>query len=209
MIKNIVFDIGNVLFGYLPKEDVKTFGTDVKKLEIANNVIVRDQNWREYLNGKMTLKDLLIYYKKNYGGYDIEFDILLKRAYQKYIIYEIERNTRVLKALKDKYNIYLLSNITKDTHEYMRVNYQFMKEVQGGVYSYVEHTSKPKIEFYEILLNRYNLVPEETVYIDDKIKNVEVAQNLNMIGIKCDLEDNLEKLLREKGITIEYTRDNS
>ena len=59
------------------------------------------------------------------------------------------------------------------------------------------------------LVNRYNLVPEETVHIDDKIKNVEVAQNLNMIGIKCDLEDNLEKLLREKGISIEYTRDNS
>lgn len=208
MIKNIVFDIGNVLFGYSPRKEIKSFGTDEKKLKIANSVIVNDQNWREYLNGRITLEDLLIYYKKTYMEYDIEFDILLKREYQKYIIYEIERNTRVLKVLKDKYNIYLLSNITKDTHEYMRANYKFMREVHGGVYSYVEHISKPKIEFYKLLLSRYNLEPEETLYIDDKIKNVEPAKKLNMIGVKCDLNDNLEKLLRKKGIAIEYTRDN-
>lgn len=208
MVKNIVFDIGNVLFGYLPSKEINKFGTNMNKLENANKLILKDSNWKKYLNGEIELKKLLKYYNHTYIGYDIEFSILLEKNFQKYIIYEIHKNTKILKTLTKKYNVYLLSNITKETHEYMKENYEFMKKVQGGVYSYIEHINKPERKIYEILLRRYNLIPTETIYIDDKIKNIEVASKLGFNSVKCDLDDNLEELLRKEGINIEYTGDN-
>ena len=208
MFKNIVFDIGNVLFEYLPNKDINKFGTNIDKLESVNKLIVKDRNWKKYLNGEIKLKELLKYYNHNYVGYNIEFSILLEKKFQKYIIYEISKNTKILKSLTKRYKIYLLSNITKETHEYMKENYEFMRNVQGGVYSYIEHISKPEIKIYEILLKKYNLIPTETIYIDDKMKNIEIANKLKFNSIKCILDDNLEELLRKEGINIEYTRDN-
>lgn len=52
----------------------------------------------------------------------------------------------------------------------------------GGLFSYEEHMVKPNKEFYEKLINKYNLNKEETIFFDDKEKNIIAA---NEIGIKA------------------------
>ena len=59
------------------------------------------------------------------------------------------------------------------------------------------------------MIKKYNLRQRESIYIDDKVRNIKVANDLGFIGVKCGLEDDLEKLLNEEGVFIEYTRDNS
>ena len=70
------------------------------------------------------------------------------------------------------------------------------KLFDGGLFSYEEQMAKPNKEFYEKLINKYNLIKEETIFFDDKEKNVIAA---NEIGIKAiqfknvkDIYDNLD-----------------
>jgi HAD superfamily hydrolase (TIGR01509 family) len=65
-----------------------------------------------------------------------------------------------------------------------------------------EKVIKPKPGIYNILLNRYNLVPSESVFIDDNLNNIKGAQAVGMHGIqftnKEALVGPLEALLQEK-----------
>ncbi len=209
MVKNIVFDIGNVLFGFEPSKEIEKAGISLTKINYINNIIVHDDLWNDYLNGLVTLNNLENHFKESYREYSAEIDILLQKENQKYIIVELKRNTSILKVLIKKYNIYLLSNIAKETYEYLKETYELISDVRGGIFSYQEHISKPKKEIFLKLIKKYNLRQRESIYIDDKVRNIKVANDLGFIGIKCGLEDDLEKLLNEEGVFIEYTRDNS
>ena len=205
MIKNIVFDIGNVLAGYSPKKEVEEFGTSIERIEYINSIIIKEKNWTKYLNGLISLDDLLNYCNKLNKEYKLEIEILLKKENQKYIIYEIEKNTKLLKKLSKKFNTYLLSNITKETYEYIMDDFSFKENVKGGIYSFKEHILKPDKKIFESLINTYKIDPKETIYIDDKEKNIITAKELGFTGIQCRLSDNLENLLNKEGIDIEYT----
>ena len=205
MIKNIVFDIGNVLAGYSPKMEIEKLGTNIERVEYVNTLIIKEKNWTKYLNGLISLDELLTYYNKLNKEYKLEIEMLLKKENQKYIIYEIEKNTKLLKKLSKKCNIYILSNITKETYEYIMDKFSFKENIKGGVYSFEEHILKPDKKIFEILINKYNINPNESIYIDDKEKNIDTANKLGFTGIQCKLNDNLEDLLNEEGINIEYT----
>ena len=86
--------------------------------------------------------------------------------------------------------------------------FEFRNKIQGGIYSFKEHISKPDKRIFESLINAYSINPEETVYIDDKEKNIATANELGFRGIQCKLEDNLEELLKKEEIYLEYTGDN-
>ena len=132
----------------------------------------------------------------------------LKENLKNYIVYEIKDNTKVLNILSKKYNIYILSNINKEIFEHIMENFNLKDKIQGGIYSFKEHILKPDKRIYEILINTYNINPEETIYIDDKEKNILVANKLGFTGIQCRLNDSLEELLKKEGIILEYTGDN-
>ena len=208
MIKNIVFDIGDVLVGYSPKKEVENLGTNLKRIEEANRRIREDKIWREYINGLTTIEEVLPYYTNLYKEYKLESEIIFKKENQKYIVYEIKNNTKILEALSKRYNIYILSNINKDICEYIMENFEFRNKIQGGIYSFKKHISKPDKRIFESLINAYSINPEETVYIDDKEKNIATANELGFRGIQCKLEDNLEELLKKEEIYLEYTGDN-
>lgn len=208
MIKNIVFDIGDVLVGYLPKKEVENLGTSLKRIGEANRLIREDKIWREYINGLTTIEEVLPYYTNLNKEYKLEFEIILKKENQKYIVYEIKNNTKILEDLSKRYNIYILSNINKDICEYIMENFEFKNKIQGGIYSFKEHISKPDKRIFKSLINTYSINPEETIYVDDKEKNIAVAKELGFTGIQCKLEDNLEELLKKEEIYLEYTGDN-
>lgn len=189
MIKNIVFDIGNVLVEYNSQECAKKMGISIQRVNQAHDILVKEKTtkkkiYREYLNGNVVVEEILQYLKKEYPNFEKEFDILLLKEISKDAVIEIKEHTNLLKELSNQYHIYLLSNIVKETFENIQEKLDFLNHIQGGIYSYQEHVSKPERKIYEILIKKYQLTPSETIFIDDKEKNVEVANNMGMIGIQ-------------------------
>ena len=79
--------------------------------------------------------------------------------------------------------IYILSDLSED-HMSFYTKRDFFSCVSGGTYSFEVGSVKPNINNYLTLLNKYNLKAEETLFIDDKLINVEGANKLGIIGIQ-------------------------
>ena len=77
------------------------------------------------------------------------------------------------------YPCYILSNWSAETYEGMEEQYPFLKDFDGKIISGRDSLIKPDPAIYELAITRFNLTPEETLFIDDRLDNIQAAQNLN------------------------------
>ena len=80
------------------------------------------------------------------------------------------------------YNIYILSDLSKDCYNYNR-KFNFFRFTKGGVYSFKIGSVKPSMNNYYTLLRKYNLVAEESIFIDDRKNNIDAANSIGIHGI--------------------------
>ena len=91
-----------------------------------------------------------------------------------------EESVDILKKLKDKnYECYVLSNWSAETFAGMTDDYPFLKLFDGLLISGEDKLIKPDHAIYQLARDRFNLNPKETVFIDDKLENIEAAQKMN------------------------------
>ena len=102
------------------------------------------------------------------------------------------------------YRVYALTNWSAETWEIvLKIDrFQFLHWFEGVVVSGQEKTRKPFREIYEILLHRYDLVPQQTLFIDDNLRNVVAAQQLNFQTIHFQSPAQLEQTLHQLGIQL-------
>ena len=118
---------------------------------------------------------------------------------------EINRDiVDIAKSLKSNgYNIFVLSNMANSTYQFFK-NDDFFSLCNGIIISAEEHVKKPDERIYRILLDRYNLVAEECLFIDDDL-NGENYNTANRIGIKGrriipNSSEDVKKLLEENKV---------
>ena len=70
-----------------------------------------------------------------------------------------------------------------------------MKLMDGGIMSYEVQLIKPDLIIYQTLIERYDLQPEECVFLDDTVRNVEAAQALGIAGIVVTSQEQAKKEL--------------
>ena len=89
--------------------------------------------------------------------------------------------------------LYLFNTSLKN---YVKSTIDIDKVFSGGVYSYREKILKPDRRIYELIVNRYNLTKDETMFFDDKQKNIDAACEFGLKGILFrtieDIENNLK-----------------
>ena len=98
------------------------------------------------------------------------------------------------------YKVYYLSNYSKKAYDECADSIAFIEYMDGGVLSHRELLVKPNPEIYKRLISRYDLIPEECVFIDDTEKNVEVARELGMKGIVFTDKESAEIELQKYGV---------
>ena len=198
MIRNIVFDIGNVLaafrwedyirydLGY-PEEIVKTFG---------ERFIVHPL-WDAFDLGVRDTEELIAEMKATVPEYPDEANAFFDRIVD--IVRSYPYSRPWLQELKARgYHIYLLSNYPRMTfrlHEKER--FDFMDLIDGKVVSGFERISKPDPKIYQLLMERYDLKAEECVFLDDRQINIDAAVALGMQGILFAGYENAGKKLEE------------
>ena len=107
-----------------------------------------------------------------------------------------------LKDLKSRgYNIYLLSNYPRRLFALHTPRFHFLPYTDGRVVSYEYHVTKPDAAIYEHLCSKYNLVPEESIFLDDRQANLDAAAKLGFhtllvtdpIGVRGALDNILAR----------------
>jgi len=97
--------------------------------------------------------------------------------------------------LKQKYKIYGLTNWSSETISIAYKRFDFFKEFNGIVVSGEEKIIKPDKEIFHLLLNRYHLNAEDTIFIDDNINNIETATEIGLYTIHFESTSQLEATL--------------
>ena len=197
MIKNIIFDVGKVLVEVRWQEVMRELGFDEATVELVSNATVCSSTWGEYDRSKLPYEEMLTKFIMN--NPTVEKEIRLFMEHEKEAIREFPYAREWVKSFHDKgYKCYVLSNYPKGTFANTREERSFEEFLDGAVYSFQVQMIKPEKEIYQVLLERYDLIPEESVFIDDNQANVEVARELGMYAIhfqtKCEAEKELEKL---------------
>ena len=115
---------------------------------------------------------------------------------------DIPENVAVLRKLEhSEYDLFGLTNWSAETFPYAFENYDFFSIFKGKiVVSGTEKLIKPDPKIWEVLLERYHLKAEESVFIDDNPKNIEVAKMLGFITVHITEGTNLAEELRSLGI---------
>lgn len=200
MIRNIVFDIGNVLLDFNPKEYLKG-KVSKDKIEAVYEAMFLSNEWPMLDRGTITegqaIKNIVSRNKENKEVIISAFD----NWYE--LLKPIQVSIDVLEKLKEyNYKLYYLSNFHLKAFEYVTEKCDFFKLFNGGVVSYEEKLLKPEKEIYERLLERYDLKKEETVFIDDTQENVTEAIRLGINGIVLKNTECLIEELRKYHINI-------
>lgn len=202
-MKNIIFDFGGIILTVKMKEIVKIFTDSKEEQEFLLNNVVNSPEWIEYGlidTGYITKEDFinLVNDRTNNIHKDLVEDFI-----NNYInhVYVDDKIIELIKDLKEQgYKIYLLSNTQKYSYE------KFIKDIEylfdGITLSFKEHLLKPYNAIYERLIDKYNLVPEESLFIDDREDNISTANKYGIKGRKVErnsIED-IKKVLQEYNI---------
>tara|TARA_B100000214_G_scaffold46657_1_gene29337 strand:+ start:463 stop:1053 length:591 start_codon:yes stop_codon:yes gene_type:complete len=172
-----LFDLGGVFFDWDPnhfyKEIIKNkhereyflknICNDAWNIEQDRGRLIKDAENELVIKHPNFKQEIIMYYKNHRKMFRGIFD----------------ESVKILKILKLKqYECYVLSNWSWETFIGMEKDFPFLKLFDDLIISGNEKMIKPNKEIYNLAISRFNLIPKETVFIDDKIENINTAQRL-------------------------------
>jgi len=182
MIRNVIFDLGNVLISFRPAEylDTKEYLSERKETILKD--IFHAQEWLQLDNGDITLSQAIdsINERSSLTKEEIAHIFNLRTD----LMVPLDQNVNLLPYLKKRgYRLFYLSNFPIDIFHEIKSGYYFFNYFDGGIISAEVKFSKPHTRIYEILLEKYSLLPEESLFIDDLEINVKAAMSVGMKGL--------------------------
>ncbi|MCU0456351.1 MAG: HAD family phosphatase [Bacteroidales bacterium] len=196
MIRNLVFDLGNVLLSWKPAEYLENEGYNPERAKEIAGWVFGSEAWKSLDNGDISEDEAINQVASDTSLSRAETASLFKAGRR--IIFPLDENIKVLPALKKQgFKLFYLSNFPLDFFNEIRGRYSFFEYFDGGFISAEVRQSKPDPEIYRTLLDRYGLVAGECLYIDDIEINANAAATLGMQTIHLRDHRSLRVLLAE------------
>lgn len=195
MIKNIVFDIGNVILEGTPANCLKYSDIDEESKKVIENVVFKNKKWKELDYG--------------YINFDEYFDLISNnlpnelKSIARELLNNSYKNRRMNKEIMslmkklfhNQYKIYILSDNNIDTYNYLKTT-ELNDFISGWCVSALYHKTKSDSGLYSVLIDEFNLTPDECYFIDDREGNIEKAKEIGMQGFVLDWKANdFDKLI--------------
>jgi len=187
-VKNIIFDVGQVLVSYDWESYLKAFHFSAEEEKLIAEKVFKSQIWNERDRGLLSEEE----YRK-------QFIAALPAESGKTIGIKDYAETWTGYLKSQGYRLYILSNYSQFMLDQTRPGKMpFLKNMDGVIFSCEVQQIKPEADIYETLLSRFGLKPEESVFLDDRPENCEAARKLGIHAIEFhDLKQaakELEKL---------------
>ena len=179
MLKNIIFDFGNVIMNYSPDEILNHYELSPADHDLLRKSIFESKEWSEIDAGKISEKEATeIFMDRVPDRLKGKVKQVMATWPENVDFYEPVFNY-MEKLRQDGYKIYGLSNTGMQFANFVK-NSEMENYFDGYVFSAQEKLMKPDRRIYEKLLARYMLKPEESLFIDDVKANTDAAKKLGM-----------------------------
>lgn len=195
MIKNVIFDLGNVVLKLRWDIVLNRYSDNADDQKLLDDVIFNSEEWQRLDAGTIEKYEAINIMKSKLPSklHDACLGIM-KDWKDGFVI-----NTEILDFIdflkSNGYKTYILSNAPLDLPDYLS-KHDLDKYFIGKVISAEEKMTKPNKEIYELLLNRFSLNPEECLFLDDKPENIQGAISCKMNGYVFDY-NNFNKFLED------------
>lgn len=181
MVKNIIFDMGNVLLDYNPEVSLELFFDNDIDRDIVRKELFEGPEWIQGDLGYMTNEERFVSIKERlpkrlHEGLKscvLNWHICMK---------PLEGAEKFVRYVKEKgFRIYILSNASDLFYEYFP-DFLPLDFFDGVMISSDVHLIKPDLNIYMTFMEKFKLVPSECLFIDDRRNNVEGAVTVGMKG---------------------------
>ena len=192
ILKNLVFDMGNVLIEWNSEKILKAITEDIHLQDLLRKEVFETGLWVETDEGVKTREEVIEIVTGKLGeDYRNEITQLLRYWY-KYVDVFTKVQDRIIELSKSGYSIYILSNTAFTFYDLVKEGYLPATSVaKGMVLSCEEKVLKPDEKIYNILLERYNLDPHDTMFFDDLPENIWGAARCGINGFVVENESEL------------------
>lgn len=192
ILKNLVFDMGNVLIEWNSEKILKAITEDIHLQVLLRKEVFETGLWVETDEGVKTREEVIEIVTGKLGeDYRNEITQLLRYWY-KYVDVFTKVQDRIIELSKSGYSIYILSNTAFTFYDLVKEGYLPATSVaKGMVLSCEEKVLKPDEKIYNILLERYNLDPHDTMFFDDLPENIWGAARCGINGFVVENESEL------------------
>lgn len=189
MIKNIILDIGGIILDDSSNNLSKVYGKDMKEISMK----IYRGGFEKCLLGKLSMTEFSDSFTDD-DDYQYIKEIL-NPTNQSIMNPLMKDNFEYICTLKDKgYHLYLLSNLTKETYDYLSSTIDIDSYFDGAIFSYKVGLMKPNKEIFKLIIEKYNLNLDETIFFDDRERNVIAS---NEVGLKAILFRSIEDIRKE------------
>ncbi|QDA60570.1 HAD family hydrolase [Hymenobacter jejuensis] len=199
-ITAIIFDLGGVLIDWNPRYLYQKLIPDEQEMT-AFLTDVASPDWNEEQDAGRSLAEgtaLLVAQHPQHKE-------LIEHFYGRWsemLGGAIQGTVDILTELKSsqRYHLYALTNWSAETFPVALEQFEFLHWFEGIVVSGTEKSRKPFPEFYHLLLTRYNVAPQQALFIDDNLRNIHAAQALGLQTIHFESPEQLRAELQALGV---------
>lgn len=193
-IENVIFDFGGVLVDWNPRYLYRDYFQKESEMESFLHSVCTEEWNLEQDKGRSLAEGTLILQEQF-----PQFHSLIQLYYDKWEVMlnsDFPETVSLMYKLKEKNNLFGLTNWSAETITVAYARFPFFKEFNGIVVSGEEKMIKPDVRIFQVLLDRYGLIADNTVFIDDNIHNINAANEIGFQTIHYINPGKLEAELR-------------
>ena len=201
-IDTVIFDLGGVLVDWKPEYLYrKVFNGNEKKVQwFLKNVCT--SAWNAEQDGGRTIEEGEALKIAEFPEHEDLIRLYYNQWHQMFSG-PIEENVELFKSLKasGNYKIYALTNWSAEKWQLALELFPFFNYFDGVVVSGQVKMRKPFPEIYNLIIDKFSINPENTIFIDDNEENVNAAAAFNLNGIHYKSPQQLLNELRSRKLT--------
>lgn len=202
MIRNIVSDIGGVILKVMGGSIFAGLRRELPRLEEElYQSSFGSKEWQDLLNLDLISEEAIWERVKNELNAPEDIIEWIRRNWRSLLVPNYE-TIQILESLKTNYKIYGLSNVDKGTVRYLQNRYDLYKIFDDIVCSCKVGMKKPDIEIYKLAIERFGLMSEESIFIDDVKQNLLPAEGLGFKTILFQSPAQLKEDLLVYGVKV-------
>lgn len=202
-IRQIIFDFGGVILDIDPQQTINALQSmGVEDVDIFNTKSFQEDVIAKFERGIITPEQFRERVRQHIGKDICDQDI--DDAWNALLLDIPKERIKVLEQVKNNYDIFLLSNSNEIHYDIyvrdlqLRFGYrEFDQLFHKAYFSFDLHLSKPNVEIFEFVLNQHNLIPEETLFIDDTLMHIEAAQKTGLKTYHLMKPERIRDLFKE------------